>query len=184
MISVGRLRRQLAGRVEAEQVADEGRVEGDDAHGVVDARADVADAHFDGWELAGGPDVPPEFAGVADEVHALVVGYEPVKLGAGLQGAGQAGAGKAGHQIEAEGLEAGFATFDKGRRGGERVEDGQVAADGGHDADARIGIAEARVDVHAADEEATDAVLKGHGKALIALAWRGGLGSPVGERVG
>ena len=108
----------LPSSVLPEQVADEGGVEGDDAHGVVDARADVADAHFDGGELAGGADVPPEFAGVADEVHALVIGDEAVEVGAGAERARQAGAGKIGHQVEAEGLEAGFATFDEGRGGG------------------------------------------------------------------
>ena len=64
------------------------------------------------------------------------------------------------------------------------MEDGQVAADGGHDADARIGIAEAGVDVHAADQEAADAVLKGDDEALVAFAGRGGLFLPVGEGVG
>ena len=176
--------REIAVLVLPEQVTDEGGVEGDDAHGVVDAGADVADAHFDGGELAGGPDVPPEFAGVVDEVHALVVGDQAVEFGAGAEGARQAGAGEIGHEIEAEGLEAGFATFDEGRRRGQRVEDGQVAPDGGHDADARVGIAEAGVDVHAADQESTDAVLEGDDEALVAFAGRGGLFLPVGERVG
>ena len=56
-----RLRRQRAGLVLAEQPADEGRVERHDAHGIVDTRADVADAQFDGRKLVGGTDIPPQF---------------------------------------------------------------------------------------------------------------------------
>ena len=59
----------------------------------------------------------------------------------------------------------------------------QVAPQRGHHANARVGIGEAGVDVHAADDEAPYGLLKRHGKPLVALAGRGHLLPPCGERV-
>ena len=57
----------------------------------------------------------------------------------------------------------------------------QVLPDSGHHADARIRIAEAGVDVHAADEGAAHGLLISGCEAPVALAGRGRLLAPRGE---
>jgi len=58
------------------------------------------------------------------------------------------------------------------------MEKRQVAPECGHDADARVVVAEARVNVHAADEGATHALLIRGGEAPVTLAGRGRLLPP------
>ena len=58
------------------------------------------------------------------------------------------------------------------------MEQRQVAPERGHDPDARVFVAEARMDVHAADQGAAHGLLVGGREAPVALAWRGRLLPP------
>ncbi len=60
----------------------------------------------------------------------------------------------------------------------------QVAPERGHHPDARIRVAEAGVDVHAADEESVHVVLEGHRETFVALARRRHLRLPRSEGMG
>ena len=72
----------------------------------------------------------------------------------------------------------------KGRRGGQRVQQRQVPSHRRHDADARIGVAESGVDVHAPGEQAPDGVLKSDLEVRVAVARGRFLLAPRSEGMG
>ena len=111
-----RLRRKLPGRVLPRQPAEQAGVESHDAHGVVDARAGVADAHLHGGIGLGRADVPPDLAGILDERHALVLAHKILVFGCGPQRLGKPGAVQRAEQVHALRLEARQATHEKRRR--------------------------------------------------------------------
>ena len=69
------------------------------------------------------------------------------------------------------------------RRRRQRQQQRQVAPQRRHHANARVGVAEASVDVHPAHKEAPYALLVGDGEAAIALTRSGGLCRPLRERM-
>ena len=179
-----RFRRQPACPVHARQIAHERGVQRHHGHGVVDGLADVANAQLQRGKGPGRPDVPPELAAVLYERHAAVAFHQFVVFGPRVQGTGQARAGQTAEEGQPVRLEAGFAPAAERRRGRERVEQGHVPAHGRHDAHAAVGVAEPRVDVHAADEQFPDGLLVGHGELFVTLFGRGDLLVPGREGVG
>ena len=179
----GRLGGQPAVAVQPHQAPQQRGVEGRDGHRVFDARADVADAHLDGGERQRGADVPPQLAAALDELHVPISVHEPVEVGPGRQRGGEAGARHSPHDRQPVRLEPGLAPAGERRRRRQRVHQRQVAPDRGHHPDALVVVAEAGVDVHAADHEPPQALLERDREPLVALAWRDHLCPPRREGV-
>ena len=102
----------------SQQHADEGCVECDYAYCVFNARTGVADAYFHCWISVAGANVPPQFAAVSDKIQVLVVFYELLVFGLGVQGSGKAGAREGTEDVQAIGFEAGEVSAAEWRRGG------------------------------------------------------------------
>ena len=130
---------------------------------------DVADADFDGREVGRRADIPPQLAAVADELRAPVVVDQAVVIGHRSKRTRQAGARQGAHHVQPIRLEPGSAARTEGGGSRERVQQRQVAPDGGHDADAFVAVAETRVDVHAAHQHPPDAFLKSDREPLVAF---------------
>ena len=179
----GRIGRQQAPAVELQQPPHQRGVERDDGQRVVEPRTGVADPHLHRGIGLRGPHVPPQLAAVLDELHPLVGGHDAVVVAPRQKRARHAGARQRAHDAQPAGLEPGLAAALEGRRRRQRVQQRQVAPDGGHHPDAGIGIAEAGVDVHAADDQPPHALLEGVGEPLVPLAGRDELRLPRGERM-
>ena len=128
--------------------------------------------------------VPPQLAAVLDEVHALVGSDDPLEIRQPQQRTRHAGARQRAHDGEPVRLESGLPAAVERRRGRQRVQQRQVAPQRGHDPDARVGIGESGVDMHAADDQAPHAFLERQGELLIALLRRGHLRLPLRKRMG
>ena len=111
----GRLRRQRARAVPAQQHPHQGGVERGDGHRVLDARADVAAAHLDRRIGVGRADVPPDHAAVLERLHAPVLVHQPVVFGPRGERAGQPGARQRADDVGAVRLVAGLAPGVEGR---------------------------------------------------------------------
>ena len=117
----------------------------------------------------GRADVPPQLAAVVDELHAPVFVDEAAVLLPRPQRTGHPGARNAADEVQPIGLEAGVMPGVERGRGGQGVQQRQVAPERGHDADARIPVGEARVNVHTADDEAPHAFLERGREPHVAL---------------
>ena len=179
----GRIRRQQTPAVQLQQPPHERGVERDDAQRVVEPGTGVADPHLHRRIVLRRPDVPPQFAAVLDELHPPVGRHDAFVVRPGQERARHAGTRQRAHDAQPAGLEPGLAAVVEGRRRRQRMQQRQVAPDGGHHPDAGIGIAEAGVDVHAPDDQPAHALLEGVGEPLVTLAGRDELRLPRAERV-
>ena len=179
-----RFGRQRSRFVLTHEPPQERSVERRDGDGVLHPGADVADAKLQRRVGVGGADVPPDFAAGFDEIHSLVFGDDFLVLRARAQRGWQIGARQIADEVQAIGLVARVAPAVKGRGGGQRVNRGQVAADGRHDSNARFRVAEARVNVHSADDQTAHGLLKRHQEARVALLGRDRQIAPLREGMG
>ena len=178
-----RFGRQPAFPILPQQPPDEAGIERGDAHRVVEARANVADAHLHRRVGVGRADVPPQLAAVLDRLHASIVGHQPVVLGPRPQRAGKAGARQRADDVRPVRLEPGLAPGVEGRRARQGEQQRKISPRRGHDPDARIRVAETGMNVHTADEEPPHALLQRDRRTLVTLLGGDRLHPPCREGV-
>ena len=114
----------------------------------------------------------------SDKIHSPVIVDEPIVFGPGPQRAGDAGAGEVADQIQPVGLEPRFVSGVERRRCGQRMEQGQIAPERGHDPNARVRVSETGVDVHSTDDESSHRFLERGHELRVTLSRRGRLHTP------
>ena len=170
--------------LEPPQHADQADIQRRHRHRVLDARADIADAHLQRREPGTRPDVPPDLGAVLDHpdldqgVQVLLV------LAEAHIGFGDAGARQLVEDGQPIGLQVGHLALPERRRRGQHQEMGQEVADLVHQIDAEIRVLDADMDMHGADQQPphrhADILLE----LLVALPLRGLLGLPGGKGMG
>jgi hypothetical protein len=155
-----------------------------DRHRVVEPRAAVRNPQLDGRMLQGGPDRPPDVAGVGNDAGVPERADIFLVFGLVAQRLRQAGARQLVIGRQAVAVQAGAKTLPERRGRAQREQQRQERHQPLHQLDAAIGIGRRDVDVHAAQHVAHADHLQIAHDGVVARLRRLLLFSPEGERKG